>query len=163
MDGHYFLALIYCTSGDAAQSDITTFAKQVLGNCSRYMRSITMWRDSMASIVYWTNKKNGNVYAYSSESYWDKEKKAPRSRRTYLGRVDPETGEIIKGTRRAQAQAKVIKEKKIEDIENDVIRDLREQIEQLQEKNSKLEAEVREYKSKYQRARQLAQAILEDG
>ena len=37
------------------------------------------------------------VCAYSSESYWDKEKHQPRSKRTYLGRVNPEIGEIIKG------------------------------------------------------------------
>ena len=102
------------------------------------------------------------TYAYSSESYWDKEKQSPRSRRTYLGRVDPETGEIIKGTRRAQAQAKVIKEKNLEDVENEVIRDLRSQVEKLKEEKSKLEAEVRELKSKYQRARRLAQAIIDD-
>ncbi len=50
----------------------------------------------MASIVYHTDA-GGRVYAYTSESYWDKEKKQPRSKRTYLGRVDPETGEILKG------------------------------------------------------------------
>ena len=49
----------------------------------------------MASIIYQTNRKTGAKYAYSQESYWDKSKGQPRSRRTYLGRVDPETGEII--------------------------------------------------------------------
>jgi len=34
----------------------------------------------MATIVYQKNKKSGAVYAYESESYWDKEKKQPRSR-----------------------------------------------------------------------------------
>ena len=49
----------------------------------------------MASIVYQIDKKTGAKYAFSSESYWDKEKQQPRSRRKYLGKVDPETGEII--------------------------------------------------------------------
>lgn len=49
----------------------------------------------MSCIVYQTNKKTGVTYAYSSESYWDKEKKQPRSRRKYIGRVDPETGKIV--------------------------------------------------------------------
>ncbi len=49
----------------------------------------------MASIVYQTDKKTGIKYAYESTSYWDKEKKQPRSKRKYLGKVDPETGEII--------------------------------------------------------------------
>ena len=51
--------------------------------------------ESVASIIYQTNRKTGAKYAYSQESYWDKSKGQPRSRRTYLGRVDPETGEII--------------------------------------------------------------------
>lgn len=54
----------------------------------------------MSSIVYQTNPSTGVKYAYESISYWDKEKKAPRSKRKYIGRVDPETGEIIKGTRK---------------------------------------------------------------
>ena len=49
----------------------------------------------MSCIVYRTNKKNGITYAYESVSYWDKEKKQPRSTRKYLGKVDPVTGEII--------------------------------------------------------------------
>ncbi len=49
----------------------------------------------MSSIVYQTDKKTGIKYAYESTSYWDKEKKQPRSKRKYLGKVDPETGEII--------------------------------------------------------------------
>ena len=50
----------------------------------------------MSCIVY-RKDSAGRVYAYSSESYWSKEKGQPRSKRTYLGRVNPETGEIIKG------------------------------------------------------------------
>ena len=49
----------------------------------------------MASIVYQIDKKTGTKYAFESVSYWDKEKKQPRSKRKYLGKVDPETGEII--------------------------------------------------------------------
>ena len=49
----------------------------------------------MATIVYQTNKNNGKVYAYRSESYRDPVTKKPRSRRTYLGRVDPSTKRII--------------------------------------------------------------------
>lgn len=48
----------------------------------------------MACIVKIKDKRSGLTYAYRSESYWDKEKKAPRSRRTLIGRVNPVTGEI---------------------------------------------------------------------
>jgi predicted RNase H-like nuclease (RuvC/YqgF family) len=50
----------------------------------------------MSTIVYQKNKKTGITYAYESTSYWDKEKSQPRSKRKYLGRVDPETGEIVR-------------------------------------------------------------------
>ena len=49
----------------------------------------------MASIVYQIDKKTGIKYAYESTSYWDKEKKQPLSKRKYLGKVYPATGEII--------------------------------------------------------------------
>ena len=49
----------------------------------------------MASIIYQIDKKTGAKYAFESTSYWDKDKKQPRSKRKYLGKVDPETGEII--------------------------------------------------------------------
>lgn len=50
----------------------------------------------MSCIVYQVNKKTGIKYAYESISYWDKDKQQPRSKRKYLGRVDPDTGEIIR-------------------------------------------------------------------
>ncbi len=49
----------------------------------------------MSSIVYQIDKKTGAKYAFESISYWDKDKKQPRSKRKYLGKVDPETGKII--------------------------------------------------------------------
>ena len=47
----------------------------------------------MSSIVRSTIK--GTTYCYRSESYWDKEKKAPRSKRVLIGKIDPETGLMI--------------------------------------------------------------------
>lgn len=48
----------------------------------------------MACIVYRTDPDTGAKYAYRSESYRDPVTGKPRNRREYLGRVDPETGEI---------------------------------------------------------------------
>ncbi|SDB51555.1 hypothetical protein [Butyrivibrio sp. INlla16] len=47
------------------------------------------------SIVKHTDKRSGITYVYESESYWDKEKKQPRSKRTLIGKIDEETGEIV--------------------------------------------------------------------
>ena len=49
----------------------------------------------MASIIKRLNKQTGITYVYESESYWDKEKKQPRSRRKLIGKIDGETGEIV--------------------------------------------------------------------
>lgn len=49
----------------------------------------------MASIIKKLNKQTGITYVYESESYWDKEKKQPRSRRRLIGKIDEETGEIV--------------------------------------------------------------------
>lgn len=47
------------------------------------------------SIVKHTDKRTGVTYIYESESYWDKEKKQPRSKRTLIGKIDEVTGQII--------------------------------------------------------------------
>ena len=47
------------------------------------------------SIVKNKDKRTGITYVYESESYWDKEKQQPRSRRTLIGKLDETTGEII--------------------------------------------------------------------
>ena len=49
----------------------------------------------MAAIVYQTDKRSGITYAYESVSYWDKEKKQSRAKRTLVGRLDPVTGNIV--------------------------------------------------------------------
>ena len=62
----------------------------------------------MSSIIRSLDKRSGITYVYSSESYWDKEKKAPRNKRILIGKINPETGEIIptSGTRRRAMERK---------------------------------------------------------
>ena len=58
------------------------------------------------AIIKQRDKRSGITYVYESVSYWDKEKKQPRSKRTLIGRLDPETGEVVptdgRGKRRSQ-------------------------------------------------------------
>ena len=49
----------------------------------------------MSSIVFQHDKRSGITYAYESTSYYDKEKKQPRAKRKLIGRVDPESGQIV--------------------------------------------------------------------
>ena len=61
----------------------------------------------MASIIKKLDKQSGVTYVYESESYWDKEKKQPRSKRKLIGKIDSQTGEIVptggrKGRKKAE-------------------------------------------------------------
>lgn len=47
------------------------------------------------AIIKKLDKKSGTVYVYESVSYWDREKKQPRSKRKLIGKLDPVTGEVI--------------------------------------------------------------------
>lgn len=62
------------------------------------------------SIVKLKDKRTGTTYVYESESYWDKEKKQPRNKRTLIGKIDEETGEIVptdgRGRKRKNATGK---------------------------------------------------------
>ncbi len=50
------------------------------------------------SIVRYVNKKTGVVSLYESTSHYDPETKQSRPVRKYLGREDPQTGELIPST-----------------------------------------------------------------
>lgn len=54
------------------------------------------------SIVKAYNRERDVTYVYESESYWDKDKKQPRARRRLIGKIDPETGEIVPTGRRGR-------------------------------------------------------------
>lgn len=47
------------------------------------------------AIIKQLDRRSGITYVYESISHWDKEKKQSRSARTLIGRLDPETGEIL--------------------------------------------------------------------
>ncbi|MBR1711634.1 MAG: hypothetical protein IJ719_22890, partial [Clostridia bacterium] len=49
----------------------------------------------MSTIIYRTDPKTQNIFAYKSTSYRDPVTKRPRTKQEYLGRVDPETHEIL--------------------------------------------------------------------
>ncbi len=100
----------------------------------------------MASIVYQIDKKTGAKYAFESVSYWDKDKKQPRSKRKYLGKVDPETGEIIPSRgRTVHSEEKASEEttilpalyKEIEERDR-TIKELRRDLDEVTEKYNQL-------------------------
>ena len=46
-------------------------------------------------IIYQKDRRSGITYAYESTSVWNKELKQSRAKRKLIGRVDPDTGEIL--------------------------------------------------------------------
>ena len=47
------------------------------------------------AIIKQYHKDTDTTYVYESISYWDEEKKQSRSKRRVIGKLDPDTGEII--------------------------------------------------------------------
>lgn len=47
------------------------------------------------AIIKQYHQDTNTTYVYESESYWDEEKKQPRSHRKCIGKIDPDTGEIV--------------------------------------------------------------------
>ena len=48
----------------------------------------------MVSLVYLKNKTNNTTYVYQNTSTWNKQTKQCNTKRTYLGKLDPNTGNI---------------------------------------------------------------------
>ena len=115
----------------------------------------------MSSIVYQTNKKTGIIYAYESTSYRDPVSKQPKSKRTYLGRVDPDTNRIIP---KAEAGRRN-RSKNAGDfgvIPNDVLLELnnqKEQIKQLQLQVDELTLKNKENTNLIHKMKQLLSAF----
>ena len=105
----------------------------------------------MGTIVY--QERNGVKYAYESVSYWNAEKKAPRSKRRYLGKVDPESGEIV----RARGQKK--EEEANTDSREEVIGQLREQLKEQEARIRDLQGQLEETSAKYRQAADTVLAI----
>ena len=107
----------------------------------------------MACIVYQIDKKTGTKFAYESTSYWDKEKKQPRSKRRYLGKVDPETGEIIP-SRSVDAPIKLAEADAAEIIRLRTV--VGEKEKEIAELNRKLAAETEKNQKLVLRLREIA-------
>ena len=55
------------------------------------------------------------TYVYSSEYYWDPEKKQSRSKRRVIGKIDPKTGEIVPTGKRNGRPKKSVQENPVSD------------------------------------------------
>lgn len=102
----------------------------------------------MSCIIKARRKGTSTVYAYRSESYWIPNV-GSRSKRTLLGKIDPETGEIIPTRKRGTKSKK--QEKPEQGISNDVEQTLQETKAALireTERCQELESTVQELKER---------------
>lgn len=96
------------------------------------------------AIIKQTNKKTGVTYVYDSHSYWDKEKKQHRSDRKLIGKIDPETGEIVP-TRKKKENPETDEESstKIKALEAQIARK-DEELQTLRDKVGDLQRDLKE-------------------
>ena len=98
------------------------------------------------AVVKVYNKERDVTYVYDSYSYWDKEKKQPRSKRKLIGKLDPITGEIVPTGKRgrpktspANSDTKLsANEQSVFNSNADLVNDLRNEIAALKRENQRL-------------------------
>ena len=99
------------------------------------------------AIIKQFDKRSGITYVYDSKSYYDKEKKCSRAKRTLIGKIDPDTGEMIptdgrnKGAKSKPntVSPEVDKDKHIQELENEN-RQLKLQISALKKEIERIQA-----------------------
>ena len=101
------------------------------------------------AIINQFDKRTGITYVYDSKSFYDKEKKCSRAKRTLIGKIDPDTGEMIptdgrnKGAKSKPntVSPEVDKDKRIQELEDEnrqlklQISALKKEIERIQNSN----------------------------
>ena len=110
------------------------------------------------AIIKQTNKKTGITYVIDSESYWDKEKQQPRSRRKIIGKIDPVTGEVVPTNRHQKRKSDVtettmtsVSASTDDEVHTDQarIRELEKQVSKLQKQKEALLKELDLLTAKY--------------
>jgi hypothetical protein len=98
------------------------------------------------AIIKQFDKRSGITYVYESKSYYDKEKKCSRAKRTLIGKLDPDTDELIPTDGRnkgARSQANT----PISDM------DAAARIRELEDENRQLKLQVSALKKELERIR----------
>lgn len=95
-------------------------------------------------IVYQTDKRSGITYAYENQSFWDKELKRSRSKRTLIGRVDKDTGKIIPTDGRCRKLSPSYQSQADEYQMPRTMKEMRAEIKRLLEENASLKEQLRD-------------------
>lgn len=98
------------------------------------------------AIIKQFDKRAGITYVYESKSYYDKEKKCSRAKRTLIGKIDPDTGEIIPTDGRNKGALTASKTVPSDMANADRIRELEDENRQLRLQVSALKKELERIK-----------------
>ena len=96
------------------------------------------------AIIKQFDKRSGITYVYDSKSYYDKEKKCSRAKRTLIGKLDPETGEIIPTDGRNKG-AKSKPDSNVPEVNKD------KRIQELEDENRQLKLQITALKKELNR------------
>ena len=99
------------------------------------------------AIINQFDKRTGITYVYESKSYYDKEKKCSRAKRTLIGKLDPKTGELIPTDGRNKRAKTKAESQPPEECSSDKIRRLEDENRQLRLQISALERELERIKN----------------
>lgn len=100
------------------------------------------------AIIKQFDKRSGITYVYESKSYYDKERKCSRAKRTLIGKLDPESGEIIPTDGRNKG-AKSATRSIIPNVNKD------RHIQELEEENRQLRLQVSAMRKELERMKEL--------
>jgi len=107
------------------------------------------------SFVKLKDKKSGFIYVYESESYWDKEKKQPRNRRTLIGKLDEATGQIVPTRKKGQKNNSIPDTPDVAELKEQLaekektIADLNAELETLRKEKADFVAQLKEFCKKW--------------
>ena len=96
------------------------------------------------AIIKQFDKRSGITYVYDSKSYYDKEKKCSRAKRTLIGKIDPDTGEMIPTDGRNKGA-----KSKPDSVSPDINKDKR--IQELEDENRQLKLQISALKKEFDR------------
>ena len=96
------------------------------------------------AIIKQFDKRSGITYVYDSKSYYDKEKKCSKAKRTLIGKLDPETGEIIPTDGRNKG-AKSKPDSNVPEVNKD------KRIQELEDENRQLKLQIKALKKELDR------------
>ena len=97
------------------------------------------------AIIKQFDKRSGITYVYESKSFYDKEKKCSRAKRTLIGKLDPDTGELIPTDGRNKGA------KTHSQPSQPVVADSSSRIRELEEENRQLKLQVSALKKELER------------